>query len=432
MFSSKQISASLWADTAPSRQAAPAVAGRIDTDVAVIGGGFSGLSTALHLARAGHQVTVLEGMEVGFGGSGRNNGQVIPTMTAAEPDAIETRFGEAGERFVALVRDSASYLFDTVREEGIDCEGEQTGWFQPAHRESRLKLSRARVDAWAKRGAPARLVEAAECAELLGSDRWFGGMYNPTGGHINPLALARGLASACEAKGVAIREKSPVEAVERRDGRWHLRTPTGEVVARAVMLASNAYTGFLSSELAPKVARSVVPVLSWQMATRPLTDDQRKVVVPGRQAVSDTHGDLHFFRYDKRNRLVTGGALALGHNGPDRLREIVGRRLQAAFPVLGKPEFDFVWNGYIGMTEDRFPFICQLGPDFWCWAGCNGRGVALSVSLGREFAAAIAGTPVSQLALPMSDPKPIPMHGLVKTFAPPAMLQLYRWRDGRD
>ena len=199
-----------------------------------------------------------------------------------------------------------------------------------------------------------------------------------------------------------------------------------------MVLASNAYTGFLSSQLAPKVARSVVPVLSWQMATRPLTEAQREVVVPGRQAVSDTHGDLHFFRYDKRNRLVTGGALALGHNGPDRLREIVGRRLQTAFPVLGKPEFDFVWNGYIGMTEDRFPFICQLGPDFWCWAGCNGRGVALSVSLGREFAAAIAGTPVSHLALPMSDPKPIPMHGLVKTFAPPAMLQLYRWRDGRD
>lgn len=432
MFSSKQISDSLWANVSAPRVAAPALKGRADTDVAVIGGGFSGLSTALHLARAGHKVTLLEGMAIGFGGSGRNNGQVIPTMTAAEPDAIEERFGEAGERFVALVRDSASYLFDTVRTEGIDCEGEQTGWFQPAHRESRMKLSEARVNAWAKRGAPARLLDRSEASRVIGSDRWFGGMYNPTGGHINPLALARGLASACEAKGVVIHEASPVETVERHGGKWRLKTRGGELVARAVMLASNAYTGFLASGLAPKVARSVVPVLSWQMATTPLSADQRKVVVPGREAVSDTHGDLHFFRFDKRNRLVTGGALAIGYNGPERLKDLVGRRLQEAFPVLGRPKFDFVWNGYIGMTEDRFPFVSQLGPDFWCWAGCNGRGVGLSVSLGREFAAVLAGAPAEDLALPMSDPRPVPLHGLIKTLAPSAMLPLYRWRDGRD
>jgi glycine/D-amino acid oxidase-like deaminating enzyme len=433
MFSSKQISTSLWAATAPARTAAPALRGRAETDVAVIGGGFSGLSTALHLARAGQKVTVLEGMEVGYGGSGRNNGQVIPTMTAAEPDAIEERFGETGERFVALIRDSASYLFDTARAEGIDCEGEQTGWFQPAHRESRMRLSARRVEAWAKRGAPCRLLDRAESARVVGSDQWFGGMYNPTGGHINPLALARGLAAACEKHGATLHEHSPVSTVERKDGKWHLRTKDGAtLVARSVMLASNAYTGQLEPKLSPRVARSVVPVLSWQMATQPLDEEQRKVVIPGREAVSDTHGDLRFFRFDKRNRLVTGGALVCTLNGPERLKALVGSRLAEAFPVLGTPKFDFVWNGFIGMTEDRFPFISQLGPDFWCWAGCNGRGVALSISLGRELAEAIAGRPASDLALPMSDPKPIPFHGLIKSVAPPVMLPLYRWRDGRD
>jgi glycine/D-amino acid oxidase-like deaminating enzyme len=433
MSTRPQLSTSLWAATAPARTPAAALTGLAETDVAVIGAGFSGLSSALHLARSGEKVTILEAREVGFGGSGRNNGQVIPTLTSAEPDAIEARFGETGERFVALIRDSASYLFDTVRAEGIDCEGEQTGWFQPAHRESRLKLSAARVEAWSKRGAPAQLLGREETARLLGSPDWFGGMYNPTGGHINPLALARGLAAACEAKGVTIHEKSPVASLARKDGKWHVTTTTGAVlVARAVMLATNAYTDMFADGLAPKVARALVPVLSWQMATAPLDEARRAVIVPGRQAVSDTHGDLRFFRYDKRNRLVTGGALALPVNGAERLKALVGPRLAKAFPDLGTPTFDYVWNGFIGMTEDRFPFISQPGPDLWCWAGCNGRGVALSVSLGRELAAAIRGQAPGELALPLSSPRPIPFHGLVTRFAPPVMLPYYRWRDTRD
>jgi glycine/D-amino acid oxidase-like deaminating enzyme len=354
-------------------------------------------------------------------------------MTAAEPDAIEERFGEAGERFVGLIRDSASYLFDTARAEDIDCEGEQTGWFQPAHRASRMALSERRVEAWARRGAPARLVDRDEASRLLGSPQWFGGMYNATGGHINPLALARGLARACEGRGVTIHENSPVASLERKDGKWHVTTSSGAVlVARAVMLATNAYTGFHERKLAPDIARSLVPVLSWQMATAPLTEAQRETIVPGRQAVSDTHGDLRFFRYDKRNRLVAGGALAIPVNGPERLKALVGKRLADAFPALGTPTFDYVWNGFIGMTEDRFPFISQLGPDLWCWAGCNGRGVALSVSLGRELAGAIAGKSPDTLALPLSSPKPIPMHALVTRLAPPVFLPYYRWRDTLD
>ena len=123
---------------------------------------------------------------MGFGGTGRNNGQVIPVLSAAEPDAIENRFGETGQRFVKLLQNSASDLFDLIRAEGIECEACQTGWFQPAHTPEHMRVSQSRVNAWAKRGAPATLLDQQQSADMIGSNRWFGGMFNPTGGRYIP------------------------------------------------------------------------------------------------------------------------------------------------------------------------------------------------------------------------------------------------------
>ncbi len=421
---------SLWAHVTNERAPTPALACSIETDVVIIGAGFTGLSTALHLAREGRNVAVLEAALVGWGASGRNNGQVIPTLTAAEPDLIVEKHGDAGARLVSLIRDSASYLFDLAQQEDIKCEAEQNGWFQPAHTAGRMKLSAARVEAWSRHGAPCRLLNKQEAADLLGSSLWHGGMYNPTGGHINPLALARGLAKAAENHGAVIYENTPVSRYERRGDGWRVTTPDGEINARALVLATNTYTDAHVKHLAPKIARSIVPVLSWQMATEPLSDKQRSQIMPQRQAVSDTHGDLRFFRYDARNRLVSGGALIFPQNGAERLKKLVGARLAEAFPALGTPRFSHVWNGYIGMSEDRFPHIHQLGPNGWSWVGCNGRGVALSVSLGRELAKAISGASLSSLALPLTEPKPIPFQNLARRIAP-AALALYRWRDKR-
>ena len=139
---------SLWAAVTPPGPALPSLEGPHRADVAVIGAGFTGLSTALHLRRAGIGVTVIEAMEPGWGASGRNNGQVIPTLSRPDPDDIAARHGEAGERFVALLRDSASILFDLVREEGIDAEAEQTGWVQPVHSPGRMKIAERRVAQW--------------------------------------------------------------------------------------------------------------------------------------------------------------------------------------------------------------------------------------------------------------------------------------------
>ncbi|MCL4697155.1 MAG: FAD-binding oxidoreductase, partial [Burkholderiaceae bacterium] len=222
---------SIWSATAPAAPALPVLEGSVDADAVVIGAGFTGLATALNLRKAGVDVVVIEAAEPGWGASGRNNGQVIPTLTRAEPDDIEARFGEVGERFVALLRDSANILFDTVREHGIAAEAEQTGWVQPVHTPGRIAISERRVRQWSRRGAPVELLGATRVREMLGSDAWHGGFWNRSGGHVNPLALARGLARVVLGVGGRIFARTPALDSTRAGDQWIVRTPRRQVRA---------------------------------------------------------------------------------------------------------------------------------------------------------------------------------------------------------
>jgi glycine/D-amino acid oxidase-like deaminating enzyme len=423
---------SLWASVTPVPPAFPLLEGAVSTDVAIIGAGFTGLSTALHLRDAGVDVAIVEAQEPGWGASGRNNGQVIPNLSRAEPEALVKQHGEAGERFVGLIRDSAAILFDLVRSHGLHCEAEQTGWIQPAHTPGRMKIVERRVREWSKWGAPVELLSANRVQQMTGSSTWFGGYWNPTGGHINPLALARELARVVAERGGRIYSRSPVSHFVRQGHRWVVTGAAGGTIsARALILATNAYTGEFSKELASEIAREIMPVKSWQMSTQPLGHNVRRSIIPGRQAVSDTHGELYFARFDARHRLVTGGALALPYNRAERLKPYITDRLQKLFPQIGEVTFDHVWNGYVGMTRDYTPRVHRLGPDAYAWVGCNGRGVALAIALGRELAAAARGIPQDVLALPITEPTPLSMHGAIRLIAPLMLLE-YRRRDARE
>ena len=422
---------SLWAAQTSPGPDCPTLEGSAHADVVVIGAGFTGLSTALHLREAGVDVAIVEAIEPGWGASGRNNGQVIPTLSRPDPDDIVARHGAAGERFVAVLRDSAAALFDTVRRYGIEAEQEQAGWVQPVHSPGRIKIAERRFKQWSTFGADVELLSREQVRDMLGSNAWYGGFWNKTGGHINPLALARGLARTVLGLGARIYARSPVIDFERRGDRWVVRTEKGELSARALVLASNAYSGEFSKALAPDIAHEVMPVLSWQMATQPLSDNVRKSIIPARQAMSDTHGELYFARYDARNRLVTGGAVIGPGNKAERLKARVAERLQRLWPQIGEVSFDYVWNGYVGMTTDYMPRIHKLGPDAYGWTGCNGRAVALTMPLGAELAKAVRGVPENELALPFSEPVTIPAHALLRKLAP-LMLLLYRQRDARE
>jgi glycine/D-amino acid oxidase-like deaminating enzyme len=203
-------------------------------------------------------------------------------------------------------------------------------------------------------------------------------------------------------------------------------TPAGKVTARALILATNAYTGELVPDLARRIARSIIPVHSWQMSTEPVPEALRARILPGRQAVSDTRGDLRFFRYDARNRLITGGAVLGPWNAAERVREKAARNLAEAFPDLGTPNMTHVWSGYLSMNWDRFPRVHSLGPDGWTWIGCNGRGLALGTALGREIARAVAGEDPGGLALPVTEPHPFPAQSLLRQVAPAYLFLLQR------
>jgi glycine/D-amino acid oxidase-like deaminating enzyme len=430
---------SLWAATAPAGPALPALSGDQTSDVVIVGGGYTGLSTAIHLREMGVAATVIEAAEPGWGASGRNNGQVIPTLAGHDPSAMVRRHGDAGERFNAVLRDSAAYLFELVRKYAIAAEAEQAGWVQPVHSPGRFKLAEKRAKEWSAIGAPVELLDRAAVSAILGSDAWFGGFWNRTGGHINPLALARGLAHVAVKLGAVIYARSPAISFRHVNGRWIVKTANGSVTAPAMVLATNAYTGEFAPQLAPGIAKEVIPVLSWQMATKPISDNIAKMIIPDRQAMSDTHRELYFARWDARNRLVTGGAAMLPGEGGKNLHKPIAERLKRLWPQLGDVEFDYVWSGYVGMTPDNllhpevpgFPRFHRLGPRGFAWVGCNGRAVALSVSLGREFARATQGVSLEELGLPLSEPNQQPFQSIVRRIAPFA-LPLYRSLDRRE
>jgi glycine/D-amino acid oxidase-like deaminating enzyme len=422
---------SLWAAVTPPGSELPKLIGHAEADVIVIGAGFTGLSTALHLREAGVDVAIIEAMAPGWGASGRNNGQVIPTLSRPDPEDIIARHGAVGERFVALLRDSASTLFDLARRYQIQGEQEQSGWVQPVHSPARIKIAERRVRQWSKFGAPVELLSRDQTRTMLGSDAWFGGFWNRSGGHINPLALSRGLARVVVERGGRIYARSPAIGFKRHYNRWVVKTAEGEIGGRALIVATNAYTAEFSTSLAPDIAHEVMPVLSWQMATQPLSEAARKTIIPGRQAMSDTHGELYFARYDARDRLVTGGAVMGPGNKAERIKLVVAERLKRLWPEIGEVSFDHVWNGYVGMTTDFLPRIHRLGPDAYAWAGCNGRAVALSIALGDELAKAVRGISETDLALPFTEAAPILGHRLLRRLAP-LMLMLYRRWDAKE
>ena len=393
----------LWERSAPPPPATAALEGDIAVDVAVIGAGFTGLSAALHLAQGGASVAVLEGVEIGFGGSGRNVGLVNAGMWVM-PDELPAVLGDThGKRLLDLLGNAPSVVFDLVRRHGMACEAEHRGTLHCAVGAKGYEEIRERARQWRQRGAPVHLLDSEDTARKVGTRAYSGSLLDERAGTIQPLAYARGLAAAAIAAGAVIHTASPVEAVEDEGAAWRLLTPRGSVRAPRVIVATNAYT----SAVWPEVRGELVHLPYFNLATKPLDEDLRRSILPERQGVWDTREVLSSFRFDQQGRLVFGSVGALRGSGLAIHRDWGRRALAKLFPQLRGVEFECEWYGQIGMTDNSLPRFHRLGRNVVSFSGYNGRGIAPGTVFGRCLAQLMLGASgENDLPLPITAPEP--------------------------
>jgi glycine/D-amino acid oxidase-like deaminating enzyme len=420
---------SLWWHTAVPPPETDRLQERMVVDIAIVGGGFTGLTAALHLVERGKAVAVFEAAHLGAGASGLNAGFVVPNFAKADPAGVLKRLGEEkGRALLDLVSRGGGRVFETVRTFNIECDAAQTGWLQPAHSAAAADAARARAEFWRSLGRPTEYIDGDEVRRLTGMTRYRGALLDGSGGTIQPLSYLRGLARAAIENGVQVYEFSPVHDARRHGPAWRLMCNGSSVEAETVLLCTSAGR----EGLARRLSRSIVPLPVYQIATEPVASETVARIAPARIPVSDMRGNLFTYRLDRDDRLISGGMALLPIGAHDRLGRAIAKRLARELALPDVPRVECVWRGVAAMTPDFLPHLYEIGPRFIGAVGCNGRGVAMTAMLGEVLAEAATGTALDALPVPVAPPKAIPARpfaGLV-TSAAVAAARLRDWREG--
>ena len=365
----------------------PSLEEAVEADVCVVGGGFTGLSSAIHLAEKGFRVVVLEAQRVAFGASGRNGGQVGAGQRL-DQDELEKLVGLAHAKELAgLAQEAVELVKSLAKRPEIDCPF-HPGIIHAAHKASYVVDEHAYVEKLRTQYDYPHIssLTQAELQELIASPAYFGGSIDRASGHLDPLRYALGLARLAESLGVTIFEGARVKSIDN-GAKVKLRTDSGSVTAEHVILGCNGYLGGLDKQ----VAAHVMPINNFIVATAPMTADEQEQIIKNNHAVADSKFVINYFRFSDDHRLVFGGTESYGYKFPADIAANVRKPLAQIFPQLAGVQIDYAWGGSLGITMNRMPHFARLTGNVLSMSGFSGHGIAMATLAGKLGAEAIAG-----------------------------------------
>jgi len=382
--------ASYYAASAHPAPQRVALEGATECDVCVVGGGIAGCSAALHLAERGLSVVLLEEHRIGWGASGRSGGQAL--FGIATPQAKLTRLiGEPDARAVWDVSiDALALLRSLIERFRIECDW-TPGYLLTAVRPRHERELRAEVEELTERYAypSVRYLAGAELRAQLATTRYLGALHDSNSGHLHPLNYTAGLARAAENMGVRIFEDSRAASFAAAGtGRLRVATPLGEVRARHLVLAGNVYLG----SLAPALARKIMGVATYIVATEPLGEERARALIRDNPATCDMNWVLDYFRRSADHRLLFGGRVNYSGLSTFDAPAATRARMLRVFPQLAGVRIDYAWGGDLDITLNRAPHFGRLAPNVYFLQGFSGHGIALTGMAGKLVAEAVAGT----------------------------------------
>ena len=378
---------SLWSDGAITGPVIEPLTESLRADVLVVGGGYTGLSSALHLAEKSISVVLLEARSIGFGGSGRNAGLVNAGIWKTPHDVQKLMGVDAARRFNLALRDSPALVFDLVERFDMRCHAKRCGTVHIAHRASGMDYLRDRCLQLQELGAGVELIDGDRARVISGSPVYrHGGILDPGAGTIQPLSYARSLALAAIDQGARLFQQSGIESLARRDDRWVAKTDAGEVSAEQVIIATNAYADNNSEE----VRESTLPVFIFHCATPPLPVEIAESIIPERHGLWDTDSLLTSARIDHDGRLVMSAPGRLPGSQRTTRKNWLIRKRDRLYPQLKGTPWAYQWSGQVGVTSTKILRVQLLAPGLFAPAGYNGRGIGVGTVMGKQLAETIA------------------------------------------
>lgn len=363
----------------------PELKSAIETDVCIIGGGYTGLSTALHLSKAGINTVVLEAHRVGWGASGRNGGQLGTGFNMMQ-DVIEAKFGKpTAIKLWQICEDAKKTILELCQQNQIDIEY-TPGIVYALHRKRFVAQHHAYCNKLRDEYAyePLQTLGREQLQDRVGSNRYYGGSVDHGAGHVHPLKLAHGLANIAHSHGASIHELSQVEKIDYKTGR--INTGRATVTAKHIILACNGYLDGLD----PKFSRRVFPINNFMVATEPL-GDRAHSLLPFNEAVADSRYVVNYYRLSHDGRLLFGGGENYGYRFPRDISKTVRPAMLRIFPQLADARIDYAWGGTLAITPKRVPAILRINERTLAAGGYSGHGVALSCMYGKAMAEAFLG-----------------------------------------